>query len=581
MRYVLKGCNDYLINPVECVLSNRGVENSQLFLNLNEDVINDYSLLKNIKEATNCLIQHLEKDSVVFILVDCDADGYASSALMYNYLKRLKPEIKIQFYVHSGKEHGLSEEALKNINDDVKLVICPDSSSSDFKEHKILADKGIDVIVLDHHQCEKYSEHAIVVNNQLCDYPNKDFSGVGITYKFCKALDKRLKVNFSEEYLDLVALGNIGDMMDMRSLETRYYTLKGLKQIKNPFIKALVEKQSFSIKGEANTTSFAFYIVPLINACVRFGTQEDKANMFYAFANSNLHFDYQPKVKKKGDPKPPVIQQHIADYMARTCVNIKAKQDREKQKGVEIIEARIVEKNLLQNKVLMVNCTGILDPNLTGLVANELMHKYKRPVILLKQFTEKIYGGSGRNAERPDLKDFRKLLWDTNMFEEVAGHDNAFGIKIKKENIMKASKITNEKLKNMTFDDIHEVDFAIPAKKLTKKIIVDLNGLKNIWGQGVSEPKSAIVGLSVPTKNIMLMGAEKNTIKFTYNGVEFVKFKTTEENYEKMMVFGGGVLKLNIVGKFSVNEYNGTTTPQVIISDYDFEVDESEEAFEF
>lgn len=73
------------------------------------------------------------------------------------------------------------------------LVIAPDSSSNDYDIHKALNDSGIDVIVLDHHHADKVSEYACVVNNQLCDYPTKSLSGVGIVYKFCQYLDQVLE----------------------------------------------------------------------------------------------------------------------------------------------------------------------------------------------------------------------------------------------------------------------------------------------------------------------------------------------------------------------------------------------------
>ena len=69
------------------------------------------------------------------------------------------------------------------------LVILPDSSSNDYEVHQKLSERGVDVLVIDHHEAEKISEYACVINNQLCDYPNKALSGVGLVYKFCKYID--------------------------------------------------------------------------------------------------------------------------------------------------------------------------------------------------------------------------------------------------------------------------------------------------------------------------------------------------------------------------------------------------------
>lgn len=111
------------------------------------------------------------------------------------------------------------------------LVITPDSSSNEVAEHISLQAMNIDVIVLDHHEApHDLTDPAIIVNNHMCDYPNKGLSGVGIVYKFCKVLDSVLKVSYADDFLDLVALGMVADMMDMRELETRYLTWKGMQQ---------------------------------------------------------------------------------------------------------------------------------------------------------------------------------------------------------------------------------------------------------------------------------------------------------------------------------------------------------------
>ena len=79
--------------------------------------------------------------------------------------------------------------------------------SNDYAYHKKLKEQGRTVIVLDHHLADHISEDAIIINNQLSNYPNKEFSGAGITWQFCRYLDKLTKNNYADEFLDLVALG--------------------------------------------------------------------------------------------------------------------------------------------------------------------------------------------------------------------------------------------------------------------------------------------------------------------------------------------------------------------------------------
>lgn len=135
------------------------------------------------------LIKHLNANGKVFIQVDSDCDGYTSSAVLLNYLHSWIPSIvekNFSYGFHSGKQHGINIDL---IPEGTTLVIAPDSSSNDYDIHKELSKRGIDVLVIDHHEADKISEFACVVNNQLCDYPTKSLSGVGMVYKVCQYLD--------------------------------------------------------------------------------------------------------------------------------------------------------------------------------------------------------------------------------------------------------------------------------------------------------------------------------------------------------------------------------------------------------
>ena len=161
------------------------------------------------------LIRHISQEDKTFIQIDSDADGYTSSSLLINYLNSLFPgyaQNNISYRVHEGKQHGL---ILETIPEDVKLVIAPDSSSNDYEVHQQLRERGVDVLVIDHHEAEKISEYACIINNQLCDYPTKSLSGVGMVYKFCSYIDSLLNIDNANQFIDLVALGLIADVMLM------------------------------------------------------------------------------------------------------------------------------------------------------------------------------------------------------------------------------------------------------------------------------------------------------------------------------------------------------------------------------
>lgn len=200
--------------------------------------------------------------------------------MLINYLNCIAPyytQNNISYRLHNGKEHGIIPDTIPT---DVKLVIAPDSSSNDYEEHKILYDKGIDVLVIDHHEAEKISEYACIINNQLCSYPTKSLSGVGMVYKFCSYLDSLLNVDYANYFLDLVALGLVADMMDMRDFETRHLITLGLQNIRNPYFYEMVRKNEFSLRDGVTPIGVAFYIAPYVNATVRMGDPIEKLTLF-------------------------------------------------------------------------------------------------------------------------------------------------------------------------------------------------------------------------------------------------------------------------------------------------------------
>ncbi len=558
MKYELIGSNDYFLNPIETILKNRGIEDIQSFLNVNENNIIHWSNLENIEKAVECLIDHIKNESKIFIQYDSDIDGICSSSMLINYLNKVFPNVDIQWRIHEGKQHGV---IVNEVPSDVNVVIIPDAGSNQYKEHQQLKERGIDVIVLDHHECEKESEHAIVVNNQLSpNYANKNFSGAGIVYKFLQALDNKLGINHANHYLDLVAVGNIGDMMDSRELETRYYMTKGLKKINNSFLRALFEKQEFSTKGIINLINVAFYIVPLCNATIRAGNTQEKLQMINSFLESKEKIYY-----KRNDEHEP-----IQKNTARLLANIRSRQNRLRDKGVAAIEERIEEKNLLDNKILIVNVTEILDKNLTGLVANQISRKYKRPVLMVRQKGDSnILGGSARGYEKGVIKDLKQFLTDTGKFIFCEGHPNAHGLEIEAEKLVEVNQLINEQLKDVDINmDIHEVDFVIPAKQLNDSIIKSLHELRDTWGQYVEEPKIAIKDIEVNKDEVYINGSKKNTLKFIYKDIEFIKFFSSESEWESI-VNQGERLVIDVVGKCSVNEWDGKKKAQIVIEDYE------------
>ena len=553
-------------SSIEQVLVNRGIKLEEIphYLNTTDNDLLNPLLLDNIQEAAKMLVRHIKSGSKVFIQVDSDVDGLTSSAVLMNYLNEIVPafvQSNVTYRLHDGKQHGI---ILESIGDDIKLVIAPDASSNDYEVHEALAARGIDVLVLDHHEAERVSEYACVVNNQLCDYPNKSLSGVGVVYKFCSYLDTLLGSSCGRRFEDLVALGLVADMMSLREFETRHLITLGIKNINNPFFKAMVEKQAYGLGETVTPIGLAFYIAPYMNAICRSGTAEEKRLIFEAMLEFRA-YEMLPSTKRgcKGQFETRVEQ------ACRTCTNVKNRQTRSRDQSTEIIERLIQEQNLLENKILVIQLDKqhSIDVNLTGLIANRLMAEYQRPVMLLNEVEEEgktFWRGSCRGYDKSALKDFRGFLEESGLVEYAQGHANAFGASVTDENFNELINYSNEKLKDFDFTPKYDVDLIFNFDDINDYDVRDIASYKHLWGQMVDEPFIAIENVPVYAENLKLM--KGTTLKIETPTMELIKFGSSDEEYESLYSKLGCVI-INVVGRCEINSWNNK--PQICIEDYE------------
>lgn len=560
-------------SAIEQVLTNRGIKFEDIphYLNVTEEDNLSPLLLDNIEQAAKMLFNQLHRDGFhIHVQVDSDCDGYTSAALLLNYIHAIIPSAieHISYSFHNGKMHGINPEL---VPPETTLVIAPDSSSNDYNIHKMLHDKGVDVLVLDHHQAEKISEYACIVNNQLCDYPTKSLSGVGVVYKMCQFIDSLLPDNQkkADDFLDLVAVGLVGDMMDLRDFETHYLVQTGLSQLQNPFIKGMAEKNHYQLGDNPTPIGVAFYIVPLINSITRVGTLEEKTLLFESMLNWKA-FDLVQSTKRGRSGQ----QETRLEQSLRTCTNVKNRQTRNQDAAVEQVKSIIKENNLLDHKILLVKLEHpSFDRGITGLIANKLMAEYQRPVALLVEVEEdgkKAWSGSARGYEKSKLNDFRGFCRDSGLIYLAEGHPNAFGFGILDENFDAFVEYADTTLKDIEFSPSYKVDFIHSANDVRPKEILELGNMKNLWGQNVDEPLIAVEHLSITKDMITLMSRDRNpTLKIQLpNGVTCIKFKSSEEELESLFSENGCVT-VNLVGKAEVNKYFNSVTPQLIIQNYE------------
>lgn len=568
LKYKLIGNND-IKNLIKTVLNNRGIEDWSNYLQLKQSSRETYHDLSNIQEAVELFDYHYANKHPMAILVDNDVDGVSSATIMYNYIKTLDEDYDVRLYVHQkNKSHGLDGDF--KIDDDIKLLIIPDAGSNDISQHGLLNEQGISCLCLDHHHVDVYIDDspAVIVNNQISDdYSNKGCCGASVTLEFCRALDEFYWEDISDNFLDLVAVANICDIMPLTEFETRASVNEGLNNINNKMLKQIIKAQDFSMKGIVSPHTVGFYVGPLVNAYIRMATFEERQLLVRAFCEDESETFWYTK---RGEDFP--TEENIYEHVVRLMQSYKGKQDRLKKKALPELLKMAGDNS---NKVAIINATKVLDTALTGVVAIKVSEELNVPVLLLqeREDDENVYGGSGRAFDNCPVEDFRALIDECPYTNMAQGHSSAFGIEIPKENFELTKQWLNERLANMSMEKIYKVDFELDAEDLEMHMFQLLDHNKTLWGHGVDEPLFAIHNLHISTDNAKVCGKKQDTIQIYDEeaDVKYVMFFCKEDNKLLQWIsnnWGDQEADVTIIGTLGLNLYEGKLSCQVNIKDF-------------
>ena len=560
------------LQPMAKVLYLRDVDWG--FLNPTAEDEISYTKMENVERAARRLLKALVYRENVYIQVDSDCDGYTSAALLLNYMHEIAPvtvEEHWKYGLHKAKIHGID---LDNILEGTQLVIAPDSSSNEQDKHAMLIAKGIDVIVLDHHEADNTDgDPAIIVNNQLCSYQNKFLSGVGVVFKVLQCCDHLQHLDGSVNYyLDLVALGLTGDMMDLRAPETHYYITEGFKQVNNPFMVYLADKNAYSMSGKYNPHTVAWYIVPFINAVTRVGSDEDKLLVFESMlpwrAGELIQSD--KRGAKAGEEELRVVQ------AVRHASNIKRHQDEDKKKLLEEMYTKIQKYNLADEPIIIIQNKGVEDDDpirgITGLVANSIMATYNKPTLILNEIVDTETGkvtwsGSGRGFFTGGIDSWRDYINGTGLAIFAQGHAMAFGVAFSPDNLERFKQRVRDDFGTTQFEKTYEVDFIWTMNDDFDDAIMEIGRYRDIWGQGAPEPLIALEHIKIEDP-IQLNLLNKGTLRIDLKPyrTSVVKFGSNIDEYQSLLG-----KTITVIGTCDINEWGNRAEPQIKIVDYFFE----------
>lgn len=525
------------------------------------------TIMKDIPEefsqSTNILHNALEENKNIIILIDQDMDGFSASALLYRFIKNDLEYDNITYIIPDGKTHGLTTEVmieLKNMSNDSTLVIIPDAASNDTKQLEELNSYNIETLVLDHHEINVKSVHKNVFNNQIISDINKNFTGVGMVYLFCKCALYRFRFNnkiyskdLVDKYLDLVTLGQTGDVSNIADPEIRYLTYTGVRNINNPFIKSVMERKGID---NPTTRDWSFSIISMINAVTRIGTLEEKQRLFEAMITDSEEtetIEIRKKNKKTGKFDKIPTEMTLPEIVAKQCESIKTKQDK-------IVKDAIKNIEFLYNEKIIVAVSDDNSPSsINGLVAMKLADKHRKPVMVGK-FKNDYFSGSIRAQNI----DFKSILTKSELFYFVQGHSQAAGFSIPKGYLDSLYEYIEEyKFKT---SNVYEVD--VLTHKPNEQDIIRVELEKDVLGGDVAYP---LFGYEEITFNKACINVRGSVLSFFDNNVTFVLFNAPEDikNVIDSHIYNNKIT-MNIVGEPRINYFGNKQQSQIVIKDYEF-----------
>lgn len=515
--------------------------------------VKEYSAIgRKVRLFEEYLNKAMETQSKIAIVQDCDVDGICSATMAFFMLERygFQPE-DVVFLYHSDKTHGLTDEIMQQIvaQNDISMVIVPDAGSNDLERISFLLDIKINVVILDHHEVDKRylswldtlqrSPGFIIVNNQLENRTNKDLCGTGVVFRFFQAFEMSFSPYDHGEYanhLDIVALANIADVMDMRNLENIVFNRWGLwRAIENDFLWNLCKKYCKKIVG-ITPEDIAWNIAPKLNAVCRSEDQETKAMVLEAFCG--MREDYDDVIKA-----------------IERCYR------KQREMVKDTYESLIYDDNYYEldsfGKVVIRFCAK---SPYTGLIANKLMEYYNKPVLLVHTDGD-LCTGSCRSPIpiREQIVECPEIIF-------AQGHEHAFGVCWKKSN----TKVLVDYLESLELDYDQEITVAstLDPSHIPTWLFRVAEEYARCWGTGVESPKFYIPRIRINAKDIRELG-NGTVLKFTYKDVEYVEFFASKRDKEKLLIGKNKPLIIDLIGSLGVNLYQGKETLQVKIDRFE------------
>lgn len=278
--------------------------------------------------------------------------------------------------------------------------------------------------------------------------------------------------------------------------------------------------------------------------------------------SNNISWNISPKINaiqrsNNMDAKQILFKAFVGEYDMKEALKLALKCHREQTAIVKRIYEEFLET--LDNSNNVIVCFGNTeDRNYLGLVANKVMGKFNKPTIILRELDENTWGGSVRSPI-PLLEQINE-----SGLAKCQGHNEAFGIVIKKRILDKLVAWFNEL--DLESKPPIEVTATLTPKQATVRLAKQCSFHSYLWGHGMTAPTFYMTG-TIHGSNVTVYQKKTNTIKFNIDGMDFLKFRATEEEVEAFTK--NKQMDIEMVVTLNLNEWRSKTTVQGMIEDYE------------
>ncbi|WNR45882.1 single-stranded-DNA-specific exonuclease RecJ [Paenibacillus roseipurpureus] len=538
---------DPLVARILVLRDIRSVPEAKQFMQGGIEDFHDPFLLDGMFPAIERIRTALQKNELIRIYGDYDADGVSSTSLMAHLLRGLGAHFDTYIPHRIREGYGLNRGALTLAKEQgVGLIITVDTGISAAQEIAYAHELGLDVIVTDHHEPPEILPDCLAVINPKkpsCNYPYKLLAGVGVAFKLAHALLGR----FPEELLEFAALGTVADLMPLTG-ENRLIVKMGLARMQNSEyvgFRSLIAVSGID-KKEVTAGHIGFSLAPKINASGRLEAADIAVKLLTtsdAKEAEQIAFELDMLNRER---------QQIVEDMVQEAF---AMADAQREKGLD--------------KVILV-AKEQWNVGVVGIVASKIVEKYYRPALVLSIDPEKgMAKGSARSIAGFDLH--KALTSCHELLDHYGGHQAAAGMSLNSANLenfaIRLNELAAASLTEQDYIPILRVDNAC---SLADVPIKSIEGLEQLAPFGMGNPSPKFMFTELELSDIRTMGKEKQHLKLGLSQTQDEISCSVEA-----VAFGKGNLasliapsaKVDVLGELSINEWNGVRKPQIIMQD--------------